>query len=231
VKLLPYRDPRRDRRRPLDRAQVVRAGLELLDELGLDALTMRELAKRLGVKAASLYRHVRDKDELLILMADEICAEIELPPPGLPWREALPEMGRRARRGMLAHRDGARLLASTPPAGPRRLRQIEAILGLLASSGLSPRDAAWAGYHLNNFVTESAADEARMAATAAQMGITHAKLMAEARRQFRALPADQFPTLTRMADHLTEDDPDALFEFGLQLWLDGLERHRRRARR
>src|SRR5262245_34029368 len=69
MSLVPFRtsDPRR-KRRTLDQAQVVRAALALLDEVGLDELTMRRLAERLGVKAAALYRHVRGKDELLALL-------------------------------------------------------------------------------------------------------------------------------------------------------------------
>jgi AcrR family transcriptional regulator len=66
---------------------VVRAALLLLDEVGLDDLTMRRLAERLGVKAASLYRHVRDKQELLVLLADEICAGVPTALPEGPWRE------------------------------------------------------------------------------------------------------------------------------------------------
>jgi AcrR family transcriptional regulator len=71
---VPYRDPRATRRAQLDRAQVVRAALALVDEVGLDGLTMRRLAERLGIQAASLYKHVKDKDELLVLLADEISA-------------------------------------------------------------------------------------------------------------------------------------------------------------
>jgi TetR/AcrR family transcriptional regulator, tetracycline repressor protein len=209
---------------------VVRAGLELLEELGLEGITMRALADHLGVKAPSLYRHVRDKDELLVLMGDELCAAIEPPAPGLPWRKALIALAHGTRRGLLSVRDGARLLASTPPAGPRRLALVERVLAVLAGSGLSLRDAAWAGYHLNNFVTEFASDEARLAGSAASTGATRAQLMAEARRQFQSLPLTEFPTLVKMTPHLTEDDPDALFDFGLQIWLDGLDR-RRRARR
>jgi TetR/AcrR family tetracycline transcriptional repressor len=227
VSLVPYRDTRR-RRRTLDREQVVRAGLALLDERGLDAVTMRELASRLNVRAPSLYRHVEGKEELLILLADEICAGIEPPTPGTPWRQALATMARRVRKELVRHRDGARLLASTPPAGPRRLQLVEWMLSVLVSAGLPLRKAAHAGYHLNNFVTEFAADEGRTANAAASAKTSRAKLLAEARRQFRSLPAKEFPTLRRMADPLTEDDADDLFELGIQIWLDGLERARRK---
>src|SRR5579872_4152407 len=153
MSIVPFRtrEPRR-KRRTLDQAQVVQAALALLDEVGLDELTMRRLAERLGVKAASLYRHVRNKEELLALLGDEISAEIPLPRGSGPWQDQLTEMAWNVRRGLLAHRDAARVLASTPPAGPERMRHIEAVLRILKTAGLSDRQAARAAYHLNNFV-------------------------------------------------------------------------------
>lgn len=220
---VPYREPRRKpKRKPLDRAQVVRAALALLDEEGLDALTMRRLAERLGIKAASLYKHVRDKDELLVLLADEIAGEIPTPAATGPWKERLAEAARNYRRGLLAHRDGARLAANTAPFGPRRLRHIETVLGILRSSGLSDREAARASHHFNNFVTEFAADEARHASAAAALGMTPKRMLAMARSRFRSLSADDYPLLVRLADHLVEDEAEGPFEFGLQLWLDAL---------
>src|SRR5579862_9905479 len=88
--MVPFRKTeRRRKRQTLDQARVVRAALALLDEVGLDELTMRRLAERLGVKAASLYRHVRNKDELLALLGDEISAEIPLPRGSGPWQDQL----------------------------------------------------------------------------------------------------------------------------------------------
>jgi TetR/AcrR family tetracycline transcriptional repressor len=222
VSFVPYRDTRRARRKPLDRGQIVRAALELLDEVGLDELTMRRLAERLGIKAASLYRHVRDKDELLVLLADEISGAIPEVTLAGAWQQQLSQLAWNARRGLLSHRDAARLLASTAPFGPRRLRHIETALGILRAAGLSDRDAARAAYHFNNFVTEFAADEGRYAAAAAALGVSRRKMLAEARRQFKSLPADEYPLIVALAEPLSEDDPDGLFQFGLDLWLRGL---------
>src|SRR5215467_11312951 len=100
MRIVSFRKNDRSRkRRPLDQAQVVRAALALLDEVGLDELTMRRLAERLGVKAASLYRHVRNKDELLVLLGDEISGEIPFPNPSGSWREQLVEAAWNVRRG------------------------------------------------------------------------------------------------------------------------------------
>src|SRR5215471_5519711 len=142
MRMVPFKKTQRQKQRTLDQAQVVRAAVALLDEIGLDELTMRRLAERLGVKAASLYRHVRSKEELLALLGDEITSEIPLPRTTGTWQEQLMDAGWNVRRGLLAHRDAARVLASTPPAGPQRLRHIEAVLRILRSAGLNDRDAA-----------------------------------------------------------------------------------------
>jgi len=225
MRMVPFRKREARRKRPtLDQAQVVRAALALLDEVGLDELTMRRLADWLDVKAASLYRHVRNKDELLALLGDEISAEIPLPRSSGNWRDQLIESAWNVRRGLLAHRDAARVLASTPPAGPRRLRHIEAVLRILRDAGLKPHDAARAAYHLNNLVTEFAADEGRFASYAASVpGSSRRKILAEVRRQFKSLPVDQYPTLVALADHLTEDAQDELFQFGIDLCLRSID--------
>jgi TetR/AcrR family transcriptional regulator, tetracycline repressor protein len=222
---MPYRDSRaRRERQRLDRPQIVRVALALLDDVGLDGLTMRALADRLGVKAASLYRHVRDKEELLVLLADEIRGAIPLVAADRPWQEALADLARQARRQLLGHRDAARLLASVPPAGPRRLRHIEAMLRLLLAAGFAGPAAVRAAYHFNNLVTEFAADEARLATTAEALSTNPQELLAEARRQFQTLPPDEYPSLIQLADYLADDDPDGSFEFGLRVWIGGLER-------
>lgn len=222
MSFVPYRDNRRPRRRALDRPRIVGAALALLDEVGLDALTMRALAERLGVKAASLYRHVRDKGELLALLADEISGEIPDVGARGTWEAQLTRMALNLRKGLLAHRDGARLLASTPPVGPRRLRHIEAVLRTLRHAGLGAREAARAAYHFNNYVTEFVADEGRFSAAAEAMGTSRKRMFAEARRQLASLPAEQFPVIVELADALGEDDPEGSFQFGLDLWLLGL---------
>jgi len=223
MKMVPFRKTHRRKKRTLDQGQVVRAALALLDEIGLDELTMRRLAERLGVKAASLYRHVRNKEELLALLGDEISSEIPLPRETGNWRTQLVEAAWNVRRGLLAHRDAARVLANTPPVGPQRLRHIDALLRILRTAGLKKQDAARAGYHLNNFVTEFAADEARFAAFADKPGVTRRKMLNEARRQFKSLPAHEYPTLVELADHITEDDQDGLFQFGVDMCLRGID--------
>lgn len=226
--MIPFRENRRSKRQPLTREHVVRTALALLDEVGLDDVTMRRLAERLDVKAASLYRHVKDKDELLVLLADEICGELPIVPARGTWQHQVSELAQHLRRGLLKHRDGARLLAATAPMGPRRLKQIDNVLRILLSSGLSDVDAAQAAHHLNNFITEFVADEGRFAAAAEAMGVTRRKMGAEIRKHFASLPRDEYPNIVRLADPLSDVNPDALFAFGVDVWVRGIQSHLRK---
>jgi len=222
VTFLPFAEtPRRARR--LDQSTIIAAALEVLDDEGLDALTMRRLATRLNVTQGALYRHVTDKDNLLVLLADEISGQVPAVALHAPWQAALSDMANAYRAVLLSHRDAARLLASIPPAGPRRLQRIESTLRLLVDAGFRDRDAAWAAYHFNNLVTEFVADEVRLASAALAAGTTRLELLALGRGQLRALPQETFPILSRLADEVATTDADAQFGFGLQVWLRGME--------
>jgi TetR/AcrR family tetracycline transcriptional repressor len=97
------------------REHIVGAALELLDESGLDGLTMRTLAERMGVRAASLYWHIRDKEQLLGLLAEAILAEVPEPPTDLPWRAQLEAFATEYRRVLHSHRDAARIVLEAQP--------------------------------------------------------------------------------------------------------------------
>lgn len=202
---------------PLDRPQVVQAALALLDEVGLDGLTMRRLADRLGIKAASLYWHVRDKDDLLQLLADAICAPMQSPDPALPWRERLAAAGRDYRRMLLAHRDAGRVLASSgAPSGPNRLRLVESVLRTLLDAGFSPRDAAYAAFVLNDYGALFVMEEQQFAEAAQQDSEA-------GQRWVSMLPPDAYPSIRAVAPYLVDGNTDQRFEFGLHILLDGLE--------
>jgi TetR/AcrR family tetracycline transcriptional repressor len=120
---------------------------------------MRRLADRLGVTAASLYWHVRDKDELLALLADAISAQMPEPSLSPPWREELTRLAHAVRRVALTHRDAARVLAATPPLGPQRLQRLEALFAVLRHAGFAPADIVDASYLLNIYVMGFVLDE------------------------------------------------------------------------
>src|SRR5262245_15642419 len=127
----------------LERDAVVRAALRLLDEVGLEGLSLRRLAKEFNVQAPALYWHFRDKQDLLDRMAAAATADLtryQEPQPGQPWDEWLAERARATRHAMLAHRDGALLIAAGRPADDR-WDAIERTLKALENAGFSASDA------------------------------------------------------------------------------------------
>ena len=211
-------------RQPLTRDDLVRAGLDVLDEAGFDGLTMRRLAERLGVQSASLYWHVRDKDELLALIADAICAEIKPPNADEPWIDQLEAMAWEYRRVLLAHRDAALVLANTPPVGPNRLGLAERMLTVLVETGIAPGVAAKAGLLFTDYVTNAVIEEGRAQAMTDAFRFRGRRCHCgrASAAGSHSLPADQYPTLVALAADLTDTDAEARFRFGLEVLVAGL---------
>jgi TetR/AcrR family tetracycline transcriptional repressor len=200
---------------------MVMAALELMDETGLEGLTMRRLADSLGVKSASLYWHVRDKEELLNLMADAICSEIRSPEATDDWRQRLEALAREYRRVLKTHRDAALLLATTLPVGPYRLRLAETSLATLLDAGFTAEVTAQASLLFVDYVTNFVVEEDRAEAIAAAFQ-TDSDDAGSVSDWFAALPADQYPSLVALAPQLTNPNAEARFEFGMTTLLNGL---------
>ena len=100
----------------LTRERLVEAALELIDKQGLEGLSMRALAERLQVKAASLYWHVRDRDELLGLLADAILESVSRPRQRATWRDTVQATANALQRSVSAHKDVSRILLEVPGA-------------------------------------------------------------------------------------------------------------------
>ncbi len=206
----------------LDQRQVIRAALSLLDEVGFDGLTMRSLAKKLGIQAASLYWHVRNKQDLLSLLAEEICAPMREPDRTLPWRNQFEGLAHEYRRVLLAHRDAARVLASSgAPTGPNRLRLTELGLRTLLDAGFSHKDAAFAGFLLNDFVIMFVLEETQYGIAEAEGGSEDA--FSSVQNWAEALPPNEYPSVVALVDYLVASDVDERFQFGIEILRNGLE--------
>src|SRR5215831_9219817 len=106
------------------REHIVGSALELLDDAGLEGLTMRTLADRMGVRAASLYWHIRDKEQLIGLLAEAIIGEVPEPAADLPWRTQLEAFAAAYRRVLQSHRDAARIVIMAQPIAPRLYERV-----------------------------------------------------------------------------------------------------------
>lgn len=121
------------------RDEVLKAALELLDEVGLDALTTRRLAERLGVQPGALYRHFASKRALLDAMVEHVAAQgvVSTRKPVGDWADQLTVAAGNLRAAMLSRRDGARLMTTFAEPGPAALAGWQWFLDLLRSAGAS----------------------------------------------------------------------------------------------
>jgi TetR/AcrR family tetracycline transcriptional repressor len=125
------------------RDEVLDAALELLDEVGLDALTVRRLAERLEVQPGALYRHYPSKAALLDAMVERLVATETIEGPSdADWDESVRRIAFGSRTAMLARRDGARLVTTFRKPGPSVMAGWHAFIGLLTEAGLSQDTAA-----------------------------------------------------------------------------------------
>lgn len=207
----------------LTRDQVLGSALDLLDESGLDGLTMRRLATALGVKNGATYWHFPSKQALLEAMAESMLSGVtENRDESLPWDERITELAIRLRRALLSRRDGARVFSAVFFPLPNALAYGETMIGILRGAGLSGRDAVWAVDTLNYFVVGHTIEE-QLAASLPDGGT-------EARTRLReALDPARHPYMLASIGDLTAPHPDEHFHHGLRLIVDGIRltaRHR-----
>ncbi|GAA4884351.1 TetR/AcrR family transcriptional regulator [Saccharopolyspora cebuensis] len=185
------------------------AGLEIIDELGLEALSMRRLADRLGVKAASLYNHVPGKDELLHEIADGVMRAVDVSGFEQDWATGLRTWARSFRAALIAHPHLVPFLASGPARRETALRRADAVHGGLTSAGWPQRYATMIGASTKYLVVGSA------------MGSFSAGFPDEAE-----VYDERFPHLDRahlLREHAAEIDADS-FELALAALVDSLTR-------
>ncbi|MDT8911586.1 TetR/AcrR family transcriptional regulator C-terminal domain-containing protein [Amycolatopsis sp. PS_44_ISF1] len=200
---------------------IARTALGLLNDVGLDGLTMRLLAKELGVQAAALYWHLKNKQQLLDAMAALMFAELndglEAPRAGEDWADWVAGRIRATRRTMLSYRDGARVFAGTYIAESELPRSLELTLGTMVDAGFSVRDAARGFPVLYHYAVGFTIEEqARTGAAYVDHNPYHADELGE------AVDAQRFPLTAQAAGQLFEVRTDEGFEDGLQVILAGL---------
>ena len=194
---------RRPWHRGVDRRAIADASLRILDEDGLDALTMRAVASAVGVEAASLYAHVTGKADLTDAVLDVVLDGVALPEPTGDRRADLVAGFAAYRRALLAHPVVVPLVAQRTSMSPSQVRLVERSLELLEAAGLSTRAA------VDTHVT--------------LLGFTLGFVIQEAGRSASAPGAllEASPRLRRALATLREREVDDRFEVGIGLILDG----------
>lgn len=201
----------------LTRERIIAAASCVADERGLSAVSMRSVARQLGVEAMSLYHHVANKDALLAGLADWAFDQIGLPAPGTPWLVAMRSRAVSMRKVLSAHPWALVLLDAQASPGPSLMGHHDAVLGLLHGDGLDYRFASHAYSVLDSYVYGFVLTEQSLPFDAD-----------EAASDFVAgLDLSAYPHLAAMAAEMIAGGVFVYadeFEDGLDLILDGLTR-------
>ena len=207
----------------LSRTQILEAALELADRDGLEAVTMQRIARAIGAEPMSLYRHVRNKEDLLDGLVDLVFAEIELPSPDDPWKVAMRRRAVSVREALGRHPWAIGLMESRMNPGPANLRTHNAVMGSLREAGFSFRAAVHAASVLDAYIYGFALQEKSLPFESPE---EHSQVIESKRQQVPDM-AD-YPYLVEVATEMAKVGYDYAteFEFGLDLILDGLERFR-----
>jgi len=213
------------RRAPLSRERVLRAAVALADERGIEELTMRKLAKELGVEAMSLYNHVAHRGDLLDGMIDLVFGEIDPPAAGGDWKAELRKRAVSTRAALLRHRWAVGQMEGRTSHGPANLKVHDAILGCLRAAGFSIEMTVHAYSVQDAYIYGFALQERDMTPE------TTEDFAASAQRQmveYQAVLADYPHLVEVVGGHVAEAgyDYETEFLFGLDLILDGLDRLR-----
>jgi TetR/AcrR family tetracycline transcriptional repressor len=213
-------------RRTLTRERVVDQALTLIAQEGVEALTMRALSTRLGVVPGALYRHVRSKEQLQDLIVDGVLAEVDCDVnPALPWTEQIKVRAHRLRKVLEDHHGVAGLLKTRDPLGPHSLALAEAFLLPLHYAGFPHRDAGLAFFLILDYTIGFEVSSPRISVNEQRVQDTATRKRLH--EFFRSLPADRFPTLIALGEHIWLDNRNERFTAGINALLDGLERTQR----
>ena len=207
-------------RTPLNRDRVLRGALDLADEIGVEAFTMRKLADELGVKPMTIYHHVAGKEEILDGMVDLVFSEIDLPPDDLDWTAAIRRRCISARSVLNRHPWAPPLMESRTSPGPATLRHHDAVLGCLRGGGLSQQLTAHAYAVLDSYVYGFALQEASLPFGGEEdIGDVAEQILED-------VPDGEYPNLVEFTVSTALQPGYSFgrsFEFGLDLILAGLD--------
>jgi AcrR family transcriptional regulator len=204
---------------PVNQERTLAVALAVADSDGIEAVTMRRLARELGVEAASLYHHVRGKAEILDGLVETVASHIELPDPSPNWREDITRRAHHTRATLREHPWAVSLMASRTSPGPATLRLLETGIRSFRQGGFTVVQAAHAistvDSYVHGFVLQEVnlpfRDESQLAAMTGQI--------------METFPTSEFPYLFELTlEHVLQPGYDYGNEFasGLEVVLTGI---------
>jgi AcrR family transcriptional regulator len=222
----------RHRDRGLSREEIVTTAMAIADAEGVEAVTMRRIARELGAGAMSLYWHVASKEELQDLMLEAIEAEIDVPEPSGDWRADLRTFARTARAVHLRHQWALEFRGMGPPTGPNDARNADRMFGAFDGLGLDVGTTVWMTQAVTTYVIGAVQREIQEIRTNREMAAIAASMSEEELAAFqkefseRLHASGRYPRIARFMDaNVDPDDPatrEERFEFGLDIVLDGI---------
>ena len=209
------------KRRTLNREAIVDVALEIVDEEGLEGLSMRRVAERLETGPASLYAHVANKDELTELVYDRVVGEVQVPEPDRRrWEEQLADALHQLYDVLVAHRDIAFVSMARVPLGPNTLRVAEGMLAIMRVGGMSDRIAGLAMDFVSLAVNSLAYEQSLYPKDASEEEIL--EYYEQVSQYFASLPAHRFPNLTSMVGSMMEPTPEERLDFSFDVLVQGV---------
>jgi AcrR family transcriptional regulator len=199
--------------------RALELAVSLADAGGIESLSMRRLAKELGVEAASLYHHVRNKDEILDGLVELVSAEIAPPPTGVEWRAAMRERSLATRAVLKRHPWAVSLMASRMTPGPATLGHLDAGIGCLREAGFPVPLAAHGISLIDSYVHGFVLQEVNLPFEGSDELTDMTQAIVD------SFPANDFPHLFEVAIvHVMQPGYDYgdEFSYGLDLILEGL---------
>ncbi|HMK92954.1 MAG TPA: TetR/AcrR family transcriptional regulator C-terminal domain-containing protein [Thermoleophilia bacterium] len=206
--------PRKKGVEPLARERIVEAAVRIIDDDGLDALSMRRLGEALGVNPMAAYYHVPNKAALYDLVVEALMGEVDLSgiDPAEPLAEQFKQAARAYRTALLAHPRAIPILATRSLRTAAAVRPVEPLLGVLYAAGLTPTESVAAVDCIAHYILGGT------------MGYYHHVFDSEGsdQREFDQLDPAELPNLSRMIAEGRYAGFDAEFEFGLDAITRGL---------
>lgn len=201
----------------IHRQQIIQEAIRLLDELGIEGVTMRKLAQALEIQAPSLYWHFSNKQALIDGLADALFENVARDiSPELGWEEVLYRVAGEIRQALRAHRDGARVFAGTYVVTDNVLRTGEAMIRATMLAGASCELAAHASFSILYYVLGFVMEEQALG--------PESKLDTDSLRDaFVKLTANRYPYSYAAGGALFDVDLDKRYMAGLNLLIEGLK--------
>jgi len=198
-------------REPLTKDRILRAALRIVDQEGLDAISMRRVGQELGVEAMSLYNHVASKAAVLDGIFELVLAEMPSARRAPSWKAALRDRARSLRRSLRAHPHALPLFATRPAVTPASIAHVESLLDELRRADF-PADEALSALHV------------LVAYVVGHTLSTHAPRPPgdESYPAYDRLSESEFPRVREAARLLSAHDPEKEFELGLEAMIEGL---------